>query len=157
MCLSAGGQHDGGGLPQEPRRDQVQVSVGVNEEDPPVSEQSSDYDRSQSHITGQLNVLADLASRVESSSSVGMDPELRGVQLGDRSVALGTSRGRFVRKRQQSQTRDVDFTLPGRKDDRRRRPSLPVAEQGSYTPTLQSAFYQTYSTECNQNPSSGFS
>ena len=63
MRGSSGGQHDGGGVPPESRRYQVESPVKTNEEDPSFSEQSPDYDRSR-HITGQLNVLADQASRV---------------------------------------------------------------------------------------------
>ena len=47
--------------------------------------------------------------------------------MGDRAVALGSSGGGFVRKRQRSQTRDVHVTLPRREGNRRRRPSLSVA------------------------------
>ena len=103
VCLSAGGQHGGGVLPQEPRRDQVQIPVETNEEDPPVSEQSSDYDRSPPYH-GSTQRVSGFSIESRSSSPVGMGPELRSVQLGDRSVALGTSGSRFVRKRQQSQT-----------------------------------------------------
>ena len=42
-----------------------------------------------------------------------MGPELRGVQLGDRPVAVGTCESGSVRKRTQSQTRDIRITLPG--------------------------------------------
>ena len=79
------------------------------------------------HITGQLNVLADLSSRVDQVVPSG--PDLRSVQLGDRAVALGSSGGGFIRKRQQSQTRDVRVTLPRREGNRRKRPSLSVAGQ----------------------------
>ena len=56
-----------------------------------------------------------------------MGPDLRSVQLGGQAVSLGSSGGGFVRKRQQSQTRDVHVTLPRREGNRRGRPSLSVA------------------------------
>ena len=49
--------------------------------------------------------------------------------MDDWAVALGSSGVGFVRKRQQSQTRDVHVTLPRREGNRRRRPSLSVAGQ----------------------------
>ena len=77
-------------------------------------------------ITGQLNVSG-FSIESGSGSSVGMGPDLRSVQLGGQAVSLGSSGGGFVRKRQQSQTRDVHVTLPRREGNRRGRPSLSVA------------------------------
>ena len=128
VCFSAGGQHDSGGLPQEPRRDQIQIPVEVNEEDPTVSTQSSDYARYPPYH-GSTQRVSGFSLESGSGSSVGIGPDLRGVQLGDRAVALGSSGVGFVRKRQQSQTRDVHVTLPRREGNRRRRPSLSVAGQ----------------------------
>ena len=66
VCLSAGGQHDGDGLPQEPRRDQVQVSVEVNEKDPPDSKQSLDYDRPKPYHGSTQRVSGfSIASRIK--------------------------------------------------------------------------------------------
>ena len=103
VCFSAGGQHDSGGLPQEPRRDHIQIPVEVNQEDPTVSTQSSDYARYPPYH-GSTQRVSGFSLESGSDSSVGIGPDLRGVQLGDRAVSLGSSGGGLVRKRQQSQT-----------------------------------------------------
>ena len=115
MCFSAGGQHEA-------------VAYLRNEEDPTVSTQSSDYARYPPYH-GSIQRVSGFSLESGSGSSVGIGPDLRGVQLGDRAVALGSSGGGFVRKRQQSQTQDVHVTLPRREGNRRRRPSLSVGGQ----------------------------
>ena len=114
VCVSAGGQHDSGSLSREPRRDQIQIPVEINEEDPAVSTQSSDYASSPPYH-GSTQRVSGFSLESGSGSSVGMGTDLRSVQLGDRVVALGSSGGGFIRKRQQSQTRDVHVTLPDEK------------------------------------------
>ena len=128
--ISAGGQHDSGGLSQKRRRDQVQIPVEIIEEDSAASTQSSDYTRAPPYH-GPTQRTSGFGFKSGSSSTVGMGPDLRSVQLGGQAVSLGSPGGGSVRKRQQSQARDVHVTLPRRKGNRRGRSSLSVAGEDS--------------------------
>ena len=144
--VSTSGQHDSSGLSQEPRRDQIQGPVEVIEKDSTTSSQSPGDTRSPPYH-GPAQRASGLGLKSGSSNSVGVGPDPRSIQLGDRAVPLGSAGGGRVCKRQQSQTRDVHVTVPGRKSNRRGRPALSLAGKDSVR--LPSDVHSTSRTQQN--------
>ena len=82
------------------------------------------------HIAGQLNVLADLASRSGTSGTIGVVPLTSHVPVGVQSVALGTTADRHVRKQPKSQAKRIHIPVPGLASDSSGCSKLPVASKG---------------------------
>ena len=99
------------------------------------------------HITGQLNVLADLASRVDQVVPSEWALTSEAFSWVSQAVSLGSSGGGHVCKRQQSQARDVHVTVPRRESNRRGRPSLSLA--GKDYVRLSSDVHSTSRTQQN--------